>query len=151
MERNRTLIIKIRLVTTLLMLCIFYPVLANPGEVKLVITGFETNQGQVIIKGYNGPEGFARDDDLAYRIYKENVEDLECHLAIDLPAGEYAILVIHDENSNELLDTNFIGMPKEPVGVSINPKKSKPDYVKSKFTVTGSSSLTLNIVVDTIF
>ena len=145
------MVFKIRLLTTILLSCLFYPILANPGEVKLVITGFETNEGQVLIKVYKGPEGFAKDDDLAYKIYKENIGDLECRLAIDLPAGDYAILVIHDENSNELLDTNFMGMPKEPVGVSINPKKSKPDYEKSKFTVTVSSSLTIDIIVDTIF
>jgi uncharacterized protein (DUF2141 family) len=151
MEGNRTLVFKIKLLTTMLSMCLFYPILANPGEVKLVISGFETNEGLVIIKVYKGPEGFAKEDDLAYKIYKENIQDLECRLAIDLPAGEYAILVIHDENGNELLDTNFIGMPKEPVGVSINPKKSKPDYEKSKFTVTVSSSLTIDIIVDTIF
>lgn len=31
----------------------------------------------------------------------------------NLPPGEYSLSVIHDENENGELDTNFIGIPKE--------------------------------------
>jgi uncharacterized protein (DUF2141 family) len=34
--------------------------------------------------------------------------------------GTYAVSVFHDENSNGKLDKNFVGMPKEGVGVSNN-------------------------------
>lgn len=36
----------------------------------------------------------------------------------DIPAGEYALLVFHDENDNMQLDVNFIGIPSEPIGFS---------------------------------
>lgn len=36
----------------------------------------------------------------------------------DLPAGSYAVSAFHDINSNEKLDTNFIGKPVEPFGFS---------------------------------
>ena len=36
----------------------------------------------------------------------------------DLPAGEYAIAIFHDENGNEELDTNWLGIPREPLGFS---------------------------------
>ena len=38
----------------------------------------------------------------------------------DLPAGRYAIAVIHDKNNNGKLDTDFLGMPKEGFGFSQN-------------------------------
>lgn len=38
----------------------------------------------------------------------------------DLPAGNYAIAVIHDENGNAKLDT-FMGIPREGFGFSRNP------------------------------
>ena len=38
----------------------------------------------------------------------------------DLPAGLYALSVIHDENANRKLDT-FVGIPKEGFGFSRNP------------------------------
>jgi len=31
----------------------------------------------------------------------------------DLPPGEYAISIVHDENENEVLDSNKFGIPKE--------------------------------------
>ena len=34
----------------------------------------------------------------------------------DVPGGEYALLVYVDENRNERLDRNFLGIPVEPVG-----------------------------------
>ena len=37
-----------------------------------------------------------------------------------LPPGTYALALIHDENGNGKVDTNWIGMPKEGVGASNN-------------------------------
>jgi MipA family protein len=36
----------------------------------------------------------------------------------DLPPGDYALVVYHDENGNGRLDRNFIGIPREPLGFS---------------------------------
>ncbi len=38
-----------------------------------------------------------------------------------LPAGKYAITVVHDANGNGKLDSNFMGMPAEAFGFSNNP------------------------------
>ena len=39
----------------------------------------------------------------------------------DLPAGDYGVVAIHDENKNHKLDRNFIGIPKEGFGFANNP------------------------------
>lgn len=36
----------------------------------------------------------------------------------DVPAGTWAVLAYQDENGNNELDRNFVGMPKEPYGFS---------------------------------
>jgi len=36
----------------------------------------------------------------------------------DIPPGTYALVVIHDENMNGKLDTNWVGIPKEGYGFS---------------------------------
>lgn len=36
----------------------------------------------------------------------------------NVPAGDYAAQAFHDENNNENVDQNFIGIPKEGVGFS---------------------------------
>lgn len=39
----------------------------------------------------------------------------------DVPPGDYALMVLHDENSNAKVDT-MLGIPREGVGFSRNPK-----------------------------
>jgi len=39
----------------------------------------------------------------------------------DIPAGTWAVLAYQDENENNELDRNFIGIPKENYGFSRNP------------------------------
>lgn len=39
----------------------------------------------------------------------------------DLPPGQYAVQVMHDENDNGKLDSNFLGIPSEGYGFSNNP------------------------------
>lgn len=53
----------------------------------------------------------------------------------NLQEGEYAVSVIHDENKNQKLDTNFLGIPKEGFGFSKNPniKMRAASYSECKF------------------
>lgn len=39
----------------------------------------------------------------------------------NLPPGDYGVVVIHDENRNQKLDRNFLGIPKEGFGFANNP------------------------------
>lgn len=61
----------------------------------------------------------------------ENIrEGKTLQLKFSLPAGRYAIQVVHDENGNGKLDTNFIGMPSEGYGYSNNPVVMRRAYFK---------------------
>ncbi len=57
-----------------------------------------------------------------------------------LPAGEYAVQVIHDEDSNGDLTMGFFG-PSEGVGVSKYVPSFIPSFDKAKFKHNGQSSL----------
>jgi len=63
-----------------------------------------------------------------------------------IPAGDYALLVIHDENRNGKLDTMF-GMPREGFGFSRNPmiRMGPPAYRDVQFAVTGSSQQSVKL------
>jgi len=56
----------------------------------------------------------------------------------DLASGSYAIMVFHDVNSNDKLDTNLLGMPKEPWGGSLQGKSvfGAPGWNDTKFELT---------------
>ena len=58
--------------------------------------------------------------------------------SFEVEPGEYAISVHHDDNDNGKMDTNFIGIPKEPTGLSNGavPKFGPPKYKDAAFRVT---------------
>ncbi len=55
----------------------------------------------------------------------------------DLPSGDYAVALFHDENDNGRLD-RVAGIPTEGVGFSNNPRLifGPPRFVESSFAVT---------------
>lgn len=64
-----------------------------------------------------------------------------------VPAGRYALMVIHDENGNGRLDTNLVGMPVEGYGFSNNPRvMRKPTFEEAAFDL-GADALALDISI----
>lgn len=55
----------------------------------------------------------------------------------NVPPGTYAVSVMHDENDNQKLDKNFLGIPTEGYGVSNNKTHamSTPTWEECRFVV----------------
>ena len=71
-----------------------------------------------------------------------------CHFTNVAP-GHYAISILHDENNNNKLDTNFFGIPKEEYGASNDAPPgtfSGPKFSKAKFRHDGrTKAMTLKL------
>ena len=54
---------------------------------------------------------------------------------LDIEPGLHAVSVLHDENNNGKLDTNFLGIPREGVGMSNNPppRRGPPRFAEAAF------------------
>jgi uncharacterized protein (DUF2141 family) len=65
----------------------------------------------------------------------------------DVPEGTYAASIGHDLNGNRRVDTNFVGLPTEPWGVSNNarPALRAPRFDEASFKV---SAETMELVID---
>jgi uncharacterized protein (DUF2141 family) len=61
-----------------------------------------------------------------------------------LPRGSYAVSVYQDLNDNGKLDTNLLGIPKEPYGFSNNASNT-PDYKKSLFVFNADLTITVRL------
>jgi uncharacterized protein (DUF2141 family) len=110
----------------------------QPSQLHLKITNLRNNQGKVRICLYQSDNGFPSHPEKAYRIAKADVQQGRSEATFtDLPLGEYAIALIHDENVNEKLDTNFMGIPKEGYGASNNAggKFGPPKFEDARFTL----------------
>ncbi|HKJ84236.1 MAG TPA: DUF2141 domain-containing protein [Mariprofundaceae bacterium] len=59
----------------------------------------------------------------------------------DIPPGTYAMAVIHDENMNGKLDTNWLGIPKEGYGFSndARAKLGPPSFSAASFHYDGKN------------
>ena len=67
---------------------------------------------------------------------------------LDLPPGTYALAVIHDENMDGKIDTNWLGIPKEGYGFSNDAKAifSAPSFSSASFFYDGRDmNLTISL------
>lgn len=108
------------------------------GDLRLIITGFRHNNGQARIGLVNTEKDFKarRDETKNVRGASVKIENNTVdYIFRDLPFGEYAIKLYHDENNNDKLDVNILGIPKEPYGFSNNARGrfGMPDYAKVRF------------------
>jgi len=66
----------------------------------------------------------------------------------DIPPGKYAMAVIHDENMNGKLDTNWMGVPTEDCGFSNNATGvlGAPPFSAARFAYDGQNvDLTMSL------
>ena len=84
------------------------------AQAAIEINNLRNSKGKVLIEVYDG------DKNVIARM-QERIEDNICLVFIkDIIPGKYAFRYFHDENNNEILDTNWIGIPKEGFGFSNN-------------------------------
>lgn len=74
--------------------------------------------------------------------------EARCHF-LNIPPGTYALAVIHDENMDGELATNWLGVPKEGYGFSNDAKAmmSAPSFEDASFPYEGKTldmTITLN-------
>jgi uncharacterized protein (DUF2141 family) len=109
---------------------------AQSGKLIVKVKGLENAKGYLFISLYdiNGKKGFPKEESALIK-RKIDIKDLDSIAYDDLQYGEYAIILYHDENDNERLDSNIFGIPKEGIGVS-NDAKSRfgpPKFEDAKF------------------
>ena len=65
----------------------------------------------------------------------------------DLPAGDYAVMLFHDENGNYQVDMDESGIPMEGVGFSgVDLFVGMPTFEECKFTLSESLSMTIKLL-----
>lgn len=109
----------------------------SSGTIKATVPNLKSDEGQVLFALYTEdnflmqpsiyPAKSEMHDGKAYAIF-ENV-----------PAGTYAIVVLHDKNSNKKMDFDSSGMPMEDYGTSGNTMSyGPPNWTDANFDFDGS-------------
>lgn len=121
----------------------------NTGSLTIVRTGLENDDGEVLITVSNSRENYESDNP-AFIGMKVKIENRKAEYTFEeLPVGEYAIKLFHDENMDGELDTNFLGIPTEDYGFSNNVRGTfgPADYDDAKFLFE-QTEMTMNISVN---
>lgn len=108
---------------------------AQNATISVEITNVKSNDGKVMVGLFDSKENF-----LKTSVKGEMLDAVEGNLSVvfeGVTEGTYTVSVIHDENGNGKLDTNFMGIPSEPYGISKEGKSmfGPPSYEKAKFVV----------------
>jgi uncharacterized protein (DUF2141 family) len=110
----------------------------HSGGIVAELSGFQSDKGQVLLSLHDKEWGYPTKPETAYRKEISVVKGKKANIVLkDIPEGSYAISVVHDVNSNGKVDSNFLGIPSEPVGASNNAKGSMgpPKWKDAKFSV----------------
>lgn len=120
---------------------------AQSPELSLTISNIESLKGTIEIGVFNTSDNYLKEG-AAFKNYSVDVtKETETIVIKDLPKGEYAISMYHDDNSDGKCNKNFIGIPKEAFGFSNNviPKFSAPSYEDCKFVLNESTSMVIKL------
>lgn len=118
------------------------------GQLHLKITNLRNNQGKVRICLYQSGDGFPSRPEKAYRIARADIQQGSSEATFtDLPLGEYAVALIHDENDNQKMDSNFVGIPREGYGTSNNAGATfgPPKFKDARFTLDKSMVMEIKV------
>lgn len=112
--------------------------------IHVKILNIRNNKGSISCALFESPKGFPK----KFLRYATNImtikireSEASCYFT-DIPPGTYAMVVIHDENMNGELDTNWLGIPKEGFGFSnkADALLSAPSFSDASFQYDGQDA-----------
>jgi uncharacterized protein (DUF2141 family) len=104
------------------------------------VINLRNNRGKVICTIFNSPVAFPSEDEKSLRSTSAPIANRSavCEFR-GLPAGAYAVVAFHDENSDGAFNQNWLGMPKEGFGFSRDApaRFSPPSFNSARLSYDG--------------
>ncbi|MCH4152949.1 MAG: DUF2141 domain-containing protein [Sphingobium sp.] len=114
----------------------------GPASLDVTVTGLHSTKGALLVCLWKDKAGFPtcqKSKTAMQRRVAITATTMRVNFAGIAP-GRYAVTAQHDEDGDGKLKTNFIGMPKEGVGISNNPG-GMPGYDKSLVQVGAGTAI----------
>lgn len=110
--------------------------------IKIIITNLRNDKGHVLVSLFKGGAGYPDDASKALRKIKLDIRNNKATVIFTgLASGDYAIAILHDENDDQKMNKNSLGLPKEGYGFSNNVKGAfgPPSWSKASFKHTANT------------
>lgn len=124
---------------------------AATGTINVHIAGIQNTQGNIKLALYNSAQAFANKQNARAAAYKKGATSIKKDLTAtyqfkNVPYGNYAIKLFHDEKMTGKLARSFVGRPQEGFGFSNNPKVTNkaPSFEQAQFKVN-KNNMTITI------
>lgn len=118
----------------------------NAAELVVKIEGI-AKTGNIGCSLYSNATGFPMDATHALQQFSQQTTTGTVFVFSNLKSGKYAVSAMNDQNGNQVLDKNFLGVPKEEWGVSNNvrPALRAPSFEEASFEIDEKKDLTITI------
>jgi uncharacterized protein (DUF2141 family) len=119
---------------------------AGGGSVEVSVEGLASDEGLLYVSLFISADGFPGQTELAFAnrsVPADEATDGSIVLKFaSVPAGRFAVSVLHDTDRNGKLSKNFLGIPKEDYGFSQNPKSTfgPPPFSKAAMTLAAGEA-----------
>lgn len=117
------------------------------GALVIDVVGIERSEGEIGCALHDDPNTFPMESDDADELWqKAEADGVECRFEA-LGSGRYAVAISQDFNGNRMTDTNFVGMPTEPWGVSNNvrPFLRAPRFDEAAVEIEAGATLRIEV------
>jgi uncharacterized protein (DUF2141 family) len=121
---------------------------AAGATIEVVVPQVRNAQGGLGCQLFASAEGFPKKGERALQSLMAPITNGSARCRFQpVPAGSYAVAVVHDENGNQKLDSNFLGVPTEGYGVSNNKTyaMSEPRWDESRFDLAAGENRQLTV------
>jgi len=128
----------------LALLCVGNIFAANNATLTLNITGVAVNEGKIYVRLYSNEKDYKKD--VPHTTFSLESASKSITHSFSIPKGEYLIAIFQDTNKNRMLDTNLIGLPTEPVGLSNYNGGIPGGFNKHKIQINaGTNKIAINL------
>ena len=111
------------------------------SDITVIITNLRNTDGDILISLYDKAEGFPKGRNAIIRtaVVTPDASGQVTTIFKDLPHGDYAIAVLHDEDTSQGMTFGAFHLPKEGYCFSNNVKVRfrPPKFKKTMFTLDG--------------
>ena len=118
---------------------------AVAADLTVNISDIEQGKGHVLVGLYASQKEY-ESGKASFHLKVKAVNGKEVTVFENVPDGDYAIKMYQDENDNNKMDFNMMGIPKEGYGFSNNVGMfGAPKYEEAKFLVKENTAIDIDL------
>ena len=137
-----------KIISIMVFVMVSVVVFAQQNTLTVNITGINSIKGNVYVYLYTSEESFPIEISEANSFKKAEVVSNSVTVIFEnLKPGIYAVSVYQDIDANGKINKNFLGIPKEPVGVSNNANgfMGPSKYEDAKFNLNSNKAIEIKL------